>query len=258
MERIRSAKSDLENHPNPSRLADEAVDLDWTAFQMVILGGAGDPFSHSNEADDADDLVSWFVDLGLGLPGALLTCVEQDEASRKAHELPALQKARDEERRGQKKSRVRQEMTQVPNARPATPAMLIGERTPPATVTTAGTQPELMQINSLPIPVLQHLGLDGRLFNRQSLGLQSGFAVPRLANASGSAQAAEDRARWYAERGRQESADSLPQSPILDLLVSRGTDGGEYVVPMGSSLGHDLGDFLRWEASHVQSVAEVG
>ncbi|KAI1774735.1 hypothetical protein F4818DRAFT_71749 [Hypoxylon cercidicola] len=50
----------------------------------------------------------------------------------------------------------------------------------------------------------------------------------------------------------RESYASLPQSPMLDLQVVRTPDGDDMdVVPMGYNLGHDLGDFLKWEAEHA-------
>lgn len=49
----------------------------------------------------------------------------------------------------------------------------------------------------------------------------------------------------------QESIKSLPQSPALNMVVSRDVNGQEYVIPMGFNLDHDLGDFLKWEAEHV-------
>ncbi|KAL7620371.1 hypothetical protein AAE478_009366 [Parahypoxylon ruwenzoriense] len=50
----------------------------------------------------------------------------------------------------------------------------------------------------------------------------------------------------------RESYASLPQSPMLDLRVIRSEDGDDVdVVPMGYNLGHDLGDFLKWEAEHA-------
>ncbi|KAG4439422.1 hypothetical protein IFR05_005115 [Cadophora sp. M221] len=54
-----------------------------------------------------------------------------------------------------------------------------------------------------------------------------------------------------------ESILSLPPSPMLDLVVSREAGREEEVsIPMGFNLGHDLGDFLSWEARHVQSLFE--
>ncbi|KAI8959671.1 hypothetical protein F5Y11DRAFT_296092 [Daldinia sp. FL1419] len=54
------------------------------------------------------------------------------------------------------------------------------------------------------------------------------------------------------EYGSRESYASLPQSPMLDLRVIRSPNGDDVdVVPMGYNLGHDLGDFLKWEAEHA-------
>ncbi|TEA12043.1 hypothetical protein C8034_v006825 [Colletotrichum sidae] len=63
--------------------------------------------------------------------------------------------------------------------------------------------------------------------------------------------------RWTVERQghpkrhNRESIDSLPPSPMMDLVMMKGVDGETEMVPMGYNLGHDLGDFLRWEAEHV-------
>ncbi|KAL1841575.1 hypothetical protein VTJ49DRAFT_6885 [Mycothermus thermophilus] len=48
------------------------------------------------------------------------------------------------------------------------------------------------------------------------------------------------------------SVQSLPQSPMMDLVVSHDVEGNEYMVPMGFNLSHDLGDFLTWSAEYVQ------
>jgi hypothetical protein len=48
-------------------------------------------------------------------------------------------------------------------------------------------------------------------------------------------------------------AESLPPSPMLDLVVGSPSTDNE-VIPMGFNLGHDLGDFLRWETHHVQTL----
>jgi hypothetical protein len=50
---------------------------------------------------------------------------------------------------------------------------------------------------------------------------------------------------------RGSSVESLPPSPMLDLVIPSLSKDRE-VIPMGFNLGHDLGDFLRWEAQHVQ------
>jgi hypothetical protein len=52
---------------------------------------------------------------------------------------------------------------------------------------------------------------------------------------------------------RSSLAESLPSSPMLD-LVGAGLCKDNEVIPMGFNLGHDLGDFLRWEADYVQML----
>lgn len=52
---------------------------------------------------------------------------------------------------------------------------------------------------------------------------------------------------------RSSLAESLPPSPMLD-LVGAGLGKDNEVIPMGFNLGHDLGDFLRWETDHVQML----
>ncbi|KAI1459526.1 hypothetical protein F4805DRAFT_466105 [Annulohypoxylon moriforme] len=61
----------------------------------------------------------------------------------------------------------------------------------------------------------------------------------------------DDQSSYKSCDGR-ESYASLPQSPMLDLRVIRSPEGDDMdVVPMGYNLGHDLGDFLKWEAEHA-------
>ncbi|KAI1448651.1 hypothetical protein F5Y02DRAFT_414654 [Annulohypoxylon stygium] len=61
----------------------------------------------------------------------------------------------------------------------------------------------------------------------------------------------DDQSNYKTCDGR-ESYASLPQSPMLDLRVIRSPEGDDVdVVPMGYNLGHDLGDFLKWEAEHA-------
>ena len=74
---IRLAKADL-----PIGKLAAAVDdtLDWTAFQMAILGGAGDFFSEPTdysrpseaELDELEELVSWFGSFGFQGSGAMI------------------------------------------------------------------------------------------------------------------------------------------------------------------------------------------
>ncbi|KAF3764485.1 hypothetical protein M406DRAFT_322626, partial [Cryphonectria parasitica EP155] len=56
----------------------------------------------------------------------------------------------------------------------------------------------------------------------------------------------------------RESMVSLPQSPMLDLVMTTAVDGSKEFVPMGYNLGHDLGDFLKWESEHVYASGFYG
>ncbi|PNH41492.1 hypothetical protein VD0003_g9958 [Verticillium dahliae] len=52
--------------------------LDWTAFQVAILGGAGDFFSdrldpmHGSGDDELEDITTWFDDFGFKSEGRLV------------------------------------------------------------------------------------------------------------------------------------------------------------------------------------------
>lgn len=48
------------------------------------------------------------------------------------------------------------------------------------------------------------------------------------------------------------SGESLPQNPVVDPLPER----AETVIPMSHNLGHDLGDFLNWEAQNIRNLHE--
>lgn len=53
----------------------------------------------------------------------------------------------------------------------------------------------------------------------------------------------------------RDSTGSLPQSPMLQLVfVGQGEEGD--FVPMGYNLGHDLGDFLKWETQHAYAYGQ--
>lgn len=81
---------------------------------------------------------------------------------------------------------------------------------------------------------------EGRQFDLDMDGLELDTSKMRLSD------------RGSKEYDCRESYASLPQSPMLDLRVIRSEEGDDLdVVPMGYNLGHDLGDFLKWEAEHA-------
>jgi hypothetical protein len=224
---IRIAKADIALAYSSSKLATAVLDdsLDWTAFHMAILGGAGELYGEATdysrrgdaEEDEVDDLCEWFADFRFAGWGRL------DRGTQ-----------------------------------PTSPVTVAeGECSPVSSRSSTSGQ-------HLPIPV--------------ETEFPNGFWHPRSGDAIGSeASSRFDRARsvglrrWTVEghpkryegtmsidstrRPSTDSVASLPQSPMLDLVVSKDADGNEYIVPMGYNLSHDLGDFLSWEAKNVYAAA---
>lgn len=227
---IRLAKADVALAYSSSKLATAVLDdsLDWTAFHMAILGGAGDLYGESTdysrrgdgEENEIDDLCEWFDEFGFAGWGRL------DRGTQPTSPDTAVE----------------------------------GECSPVSSKSSKSGQ-------YLPIPVEKEFS--------------NGFWHPRSGDEIGTeASGRFDRARsvglrrWTVEghpkryegtmvidssrRPSVDSVASLPQSPMLDLVVSRDLDGNEYIVPMGYNLSHDLGDFLSWEAENVYAAAFHG
>ncbi|RYP12145.1 hypothetical protein DL765_007444 [Monosporascus sp. GIB2] len=205
---IRFTKSDL--IPEPS-LGGADDGLDWTAFQMAILGGAGDWNSESDDtirrqaAEEIDELVDWWESWDFGGVGALVG--EEPEPSSPASTFSAGDF-----------SDISYNDIQEDNPYSAHHRWQTLRQQAAA----------------------QGLGLPGP--KPPSLGE---YQPPPSRNYAG---AGDVQPRKFAGR---ESIASLPQSPMLDLRVIRSDNDDVDVVPMGYNLGHDLGDFLRWEAEHV-------
>lgn len=222
---IRLAKADA--YSSTKLAAAAAVDetLDWTAFQMAILGGAGDFFGEStdygrrSEAEEAeiDDICEWFDSFGFEGHGELIV---KTTSSSKA-----------------------------PSPSLSTPDMSI-----------AGKD----NGDCLPIPV-EHEHPHGfwnqgkfdatRFYSAQSFGVKRWSVEGHPKRRQGGSLSIPSN--------RRESVDSLPQSPMPDL--SGGGRGGKgssdepvEVVPMGYNLSHDLGDFLKWETEHACAMGFFG
>lgn len=201
---IRVSKADLK----PAVEQDNT--LDWTAFQMAILG-AGDFFCESpleswSEEEEIAGLGAWFDDFGFETHGRL---------------VPASEAGAESER--------------------AVPSPEISELSP------ASCSSSCCSEDDLPIPI-----------EAEFSGGPWGCGVRR----------------WVGtQRRRRASEESMPQSPMLPIKVPSTEDKGEVievgigrerivgawagvgdVVPMGYNLGHDLGDFLRWEAENVYAM----
>ncbi|KAI1167021.1 hypothetical protein F5B18DRAFT_648037 [Nemania serpens] len=194
--------------------------LDWTAFQMAILGGAGDLFSDSEdeirqmEEEEIADITGWFDSWHFESTGKLVTSnyeASSPTSTLSGDEIPDLSY-----------SEIESDSPHSPQRRPQ----------------------------------------DSRRKSRVPAGLQLGFDLAKgrkqssshyFADGRGAADGAlaQDSEQKDVAANRQ-SAPSLPPSPMLDLRVIRSDNGDDMdVVPMGYNLGHDLGDFLKWEAEHA-------
>ncbi|KAK0618179.1 hypothetical protein B0T17DRAFT_561262 [Bombardia bombarda] len=282
---IRLAKADL-----PIGKLAAAVDdtLDWTAFQMAILGGAGDFFSEPTdysrpsdaELDERDDLVAWFATFGFNSAGALVTSSDEMQT-------PALSPSgRSESPSSLKSASPRSPGRHSPTPTPTspdpnqTPTQATAHPQTPKTPTAATAT----EASPAPAKPVQYIGIEqmprsrkdrARDFANRRFGhgrSDSGVqpwpmeAYPNHPRASDKMLARANsnglnHAGLAIDSTRRPSIDSqrsLPQSPMLDLVVSRDVQGDEYVVPMGFNLGHDLGDFLKWEAEHVMAAGYYG
>jgi hypothetical protein len=187
--------------------------LDWTAFQMAILGGAGDfisgssDFTHRDE-DGLDDLSAWFDGFGFETAGGLVSAGT----------------------------------TPMGSPRSTYPRGESGEY---SSASSSATDPDL----DLPIPVAQEFP--------HGFWNEGSFDASRFAPDTEKCKIK----RWTLEGApkrpgnNRDSTGSLSQSPMVDLVFVGEGDEAE-LVPMGYNLGHDLGDFLRWENQTMFSYGQ--
>lgn len=285
---IRLAKDDLVNHGAINSIEAKLMTspdetMDWIAFQMAILGGAGDLNSNPDDfltrdaqEDLVDDLCEWFEDFGL--PTNALGCLMTKEEKPKPTFTPLTPHA------------------PTPKASPRTPQSVRTKRSgssrsqlqrdvstsskavlSPKDVVEGG---ELDESQNMPIPVTtEHPSgfwntrpFDAsRFFTGSGCGIKRwtleghpkryqgpGIDVDKANTLPGSSPKPLHSAKSVHKRGIRESIDSLPQSPMLDLVMTTGVDGSKDFVPMGYNLGHDLGDFLKWESEHVYASGFYG
>lgn len=279
---IRFSKSEL-NVLDPKQLADET--LDWTAFQMAILGGAGDLFSDSidftrmADADEADELAEWFEDLRIGTIGHLASSEEEEQEysnhvemqrqharhtsmGENAGHSQGQEQAEDEEEEdddateragsvGEQRSVPPALDTELASMCPPSPAAT-AEYSPISSTgsSSASTQPEMIEIHRGPPPIPLVLQRPPGLWNPKFEF--AGQGVGRwVLESQQHHQEQQDDGLLHPVKERAGSHDSLPQSPMLDLVVGRSVTGEDYIVPMGFNLGHDLGDFLKWESENA-------
>lgn len=204
---IRLSKSDLV--PDMSLGSDEG--LDWTAYQMAILGGAGDLLIDNDvtlyrqEEEEIADLAEWWDSFHFESTGDLVTrnCGAPSPTSTlSGDEIPDLPP-----------------YSEIDHERPKNP----------------------------------HQRWQEAQRKTRASGLQLDISSRYFANGQNTMS---DTWRQDSEEKQvvvdRQSLNSLPPSPMLDLRVIRSDNGDDLdVVPMGYNLGHDLGDFLKWEAQHA-------
>jgi hypothetical protein len=185
--------------------------LDWTAFQMAILGGAGDLLQDMSSEEDTkqvEEITSWFDTFGFETYGVL---VPGDVPKPESEPEP------------------------TPSMRSSAHSTLSST---PSTINTDV---------DLPIPVGAEF--PSGFWNAPAPG--QALDKAKFFNSTG-------LKRWVGEGGPKRpsshsSEESLPPSPMMPLVVRMGTGEADIpnTVPMGYNLGHDLGDFLKWEAENV-------
>ncbi|KAI1425111.1 hypothetical protein F5Y12DRAFT_714579 [Xylaria sp. FL1777] len=212
---IRLSKCDL--LPDVRLGHDES--LDWTAFQMAISGGAGDLFSDSDDAlyrreeEEIADITEWWDSWHFESTGELVT--SDSEASSPRSTLSG------DEIPDLSYSEIESDNANSPRLRWRDAQSKTG------------------------VPGLQ-LDLD---FTEEKKRTSSQYLKGGRGNTNDTWRQDGEKKQVTANR---QSVNSLPPSPMLDLRVIRSDSGDDLdVVPMGYNLGHDLGDFLKWEAEHA-------
>jgi hypothetical protein len=255
---IRIAKTDLDIQ---KAAADST--LDWTAFQIAILGGVGDyytggpdfwPTGGLSDEEESDHLATWFADFGFESPGRLLG--REDETAASGGIWPG-----------------------------SSPS--ICQYNPPSPVPTLGEgfdddgfddlyddeedkdkedddeyylyEDEVLADVDLPIPIVSEYptgfwnesgAVDTSRFVTDGCGIKrwtvGGHPKP-YTRASSSPRLSPQSHKEKAQLPTTSITTTTTTSPA----AANKADGDGDVVLMGYNLGYDLGDFLRWEAEHV-------
>ena len=243
---IRMAKAEKD----PKLGADE--NLDWTAFQMAIIGGAGEwdnIYDEDADIDIANDLAAWFGGFGFEGYGRMVTEPTMPnpiatDGSYSPVSLPLSSSSstssrdddEDEDELGSDDcpddpcypSGPDSMLFTVPFSMPHEPAMPFSLTNEPAVSVFASPRFWTARADRLYSPAV---GM--KRWTTVSAATSAATVVPSPS------------------RRRRDSGESLPQSPMMPLNHhQQSMDVGD-VVPMGYNLGHDLGDFLKWEAEQM-------
>ncbi|KAK5631567.1 hypothetical protein RRF57_007281 [Xylaria bambusicola] len=213
---IRLSKYDL----LPAMKLSHDEDLDWTAFQMAISGGAGDLFSESDdvirqrEEEEIADIAEWWDSWHFENSGELVTTeyeVSSPTSTLSGDEIPDLS------------------YSEIDSDNQNSP------------------HPKWHDIQHKINAANLHLDLG---FTKEKHMSPQYFTDARTNNTNNDIWLSDSEQKQAAVN--RQSIQSLPPSPMLDLRVIRSPSGDDLdVVPMGYNLGHDLGDFLKWEAEHA-------
>lgn len=299
---IRLAKDDLVNHGainsiEAKLMASPDETMDWIAFQMAILGGAGDLYSNPDDfltrdaqEDLVDDLCEWFE--GFNLPanalGHLITKKENSKPiSTPLTPASSLPKASPRTPHSARTTRTNK-THRYQQRQPATNDSASSKATLGREDVIVETTEEVDHSESMPIPVstehpsgfwntqpfdasrfysgsscgIKRWTLEGhpKRYQGPCIDVEKANNLPntRNTNTNGFSPKPMHSAKAAVKRGVRESIDSLPQSPMLDLVMTTAVDGSKDFVPMGYNLGHDLGDFLKWESEHVYASGFYG
>lgn len=259
---VRLAKADL-----PIGKLAAAVDdtLDWTAFQMAILGGAGDFFSEPTdyskpsdmELDELDEIYNWFTGFGFVSAGGLVTSTERrpsaskESSNRRPSEGHALDAHSVEPRTpGLSPS---SNTSSTPNSSPRT-VIISGQRSPgivridpPMGDSPSKTGSSAARNSSIASRVLappEFHKKHRRSVSSGTFSMGQSFS-DKDKNVNGLAIDSAKRPN------STDSMQSLPQSPMMELVLTHDVHGNEVPVPMGYNMSHDARDFLVWHTEHV-------
>ncbi|KAK3693557.1 hypothetical protein B0T22DRAFT_436726 [Podospora appendiculata] len=216
---IRLTKADM----SIGKLASAVDDtLDWTAFQMAILGGAGDFFSEPTDYSRPSDAELKELD-------DYIACRQQATRTFAAqlNTITLIKQKQQSTEHGTSKSTAK------------TPEAKLDDTSIPARTEHPEGSYHCGDVGMHP--------LAPRPQSTDKQGMAGSSTPTRKSSVRNHVGLEIDSTR----RPSNESTQSMPQSPMLDLVVSHDVEGNEYIVPMGFNLGHDLGDFLKWEAEHV-------
>ncbi|KAK0118034.1 hypothetical protein ONS95_012344 [Cadophora gregata] len=226
--------------------------LDWIAFQMAIAGTIELDQYFGDQRDDAqwesdeaeiDDLINWWNSFGLGGYGRMEGEEDVREKDGPASlPNPVTVSAVNKEHREQKvpeKEVLDRGHSSYHQAR----TWRTWTDTPPPPI----PRPRISSARPRPINWKSHT----ELIDTSKIPLNTSLTQPRPPQISRLTIPPEPPRR----PSLAESLLSLPPSPMQNLVVSNtpGKDD-DMPIPMGFNLGHDLGDFLSWEARHVQNL----